>query len=591
MANECWQAKDDLVLLLYTALAGWCAVEAVRGRRRWWLGAAWFLGHAAGVKFTAGFAAGGLVAAALAARARPPALALPLFAAGISGWLAESWLFFGNPVHPFLSGVFPDTAWNPAYARAATRAMDAISPASIRTAADWLAGGWRAWGDPLMGSPALLALAPAGLLLLRGGAALFLRWWLLAAYALWVPTDRIARYLFPLVPALAAFAGAAAAAAPARARAVLVVAMLFALAGAGEFALPQGWRYLAGQVSREEYLAQRFTTWEDARRWLNGRTTPHDGLLLTGEDRRLWFRARVPATLFVAEPIPWRLSRDSRTPEEMRKRFRQRGLTWWLHNFVQAEFRSLSWAPGPEWDDRQLAVYAGFARRYLEPVRSPPRIDYDNGGFQVYRIARRPSPRDYPLWFLPTTEGTFHEAHRLFADLRFLEARMEADRQAARLPPAGEVQLLHAKVLSAAGDVAGVVRILEPLNRSGFIGDANFKLLAAAAAQQDRIELALDQYARQWQVARDDGLLPPVGWCLYKLGQVHAARGEAARAARDFEQAERCAPAAAAIPYELARALRDTGRIPAARRAIARALALAPADPTIRSLAGELEPR
>src|SRR6185436_2309498 len=207
---------------------------------------------------------------------------------------------------------------------------------------------------------------------------------------------------------------------------------------------------------------------------------------------------------------------------------------------------------GPDWTDRQLMLYADFVKAYLVPVRAPPRIDYDNGGFWVFRLADRPAPRPQPLWFLPYTESLFHACYGMYSALHLEAAQVEADKVALRLPGVFEAAFIQAKLRATVHDYRPVVEILEPVNRAGFIGDANFKVLAAAAANQDRIELAVDQYARQWQLSRDNGLLPPYGWCLYKLGQVHASRGESARAARDLEQAEVCAPAEAAIPYELA---------------------------------------
>ena len=588
MVEECWEVKNDLVLTMLVALAGWCAVEAVAGQRRWWLGAGWFFGLAAGVKFSVGFAAGGFVAALIAVRVRPAALALPLFAAGCAGWLGASWLFLGNPVHPFLSGIFPDIAWNPAYDVALSRFWLATAPGESKAAADRLAGVWRSWGDPAVGTPALLALAPLGFLAVRGTPAAFLRWWLAGSYALWAMSGRNARYLLPLVPALAVFAGAAAAARSRGGRAWLGATFILVAMGAVRLAVPDGWRYLAGQMTRPAFMVSRFTTWEDARRWVNAHTGPTDGLLMTGEERRLWFTPRIPAAFLVSEPIPWRLARDAVTAAHMRKRLRQRGLGWWLHNVVQSEFRALSWFPGPAWDARQLAVYAAFVREYLEPVRTPPRVDYANGGFQIFRITAAPSRRPYPLRFLPGTEGAFAGAHRLYRANLMAEAQTEAERTAAFLPAADEALLILAKVHMANRDYDRAVALLEPVNRSGFVSDANHKILAVAAANCNRIELALDQYARFWSLTRDPSILPTVGWCLYKRGQACLARGEAARAVHEFEQAEGCSPEAGAIPYERARALLSLGRGGEALAAARRAAALDPANPAIAALARDL---
>ncbi|MEK7475173.1 MAG: glycosyltransferase family 39 protein [Candidatus Coatesbacteria bacterium] len=600
VSEECWQGKDDLLLTLNVAAAAWCAAEAVAGRgRRWWLGAAWCLGLAAGVKFTAGFFVAALAVAAVMSARRPRFRTWPLLVAlavlPVAGWLLMSWLFLGDPVHPFLSGIFPDLGWGPRYRKALSDVMLAMSPAEARRWSDLVFAPWRSWGDPRLGSIALMTLAPLGLLLVRGPAAGLLRWTVLGAYVLWLPTERNARYLFPAVPLLAAFAAAAAAPAARGNRAarwgihaLLAASVATALLTAGLHLVPAGWQRVTGLMGRPAFLDRQFTTWDRVRRRINADLPAGSRILFTGEERRLWFRPRVRSYFTVHEPVFWAMTRDSFNPPEMRKRVRQMGLTHQLHNFVSGEYRALTRHPGPPWSDRQIALYREFTRRYSRPVMAPDRIDYANGGFWVFAFDRAPAPRPWPVHFLPLTEGAFYPAYRLHSAHRDQEALREAQLQAARLAGVGEAQLILGKIHASLGDNAELYRILHRVIPTGFIGDASFKHLGGAALNEGHLAEGLAAYLAEWRETRNPDLKVGIAYAFYRMAREKRGREAYASALRDLDVAVRLVPDQPAVLFEYAQALERAGRRSEAAAPALRAMRLAPEDTAIRDFVAGL---
>ena len=601
VSEECWQGKNDLLLAADVTAAAWCATEAVAGKKRWWLGAAWCLGLAAGVKFTAGFYVAGLVLAALLTARRPPLRGWPVLAGlaalPVAGWLAMSWAFLGDPFHPFLSGIFPDLGWGPRFQKALSDVMVALSPSEARRWPDLVFAPWRAWGDPRLGSVGLMTLAPLGLLVVRGPAAAQLRWIVLAAYVLWLPSERNVRYLFPAVPLLAVFAGAAAAAAvsnPARraarwgTRALLAAVVAMALLTAGLHLVPDGWRRVTGQMTRTAFLARQFTTWERVRSWVNANVPASGRILFTGEERRLWFKPRVRSYYTVHEPVFWAMTRDSFSPAQMRRRVRQLGFTYQLHNFVSCEYRALVRHPGPPWSERQIALYREFTREYVRPVLAPDRIDYANGGFWIFSFDRKPSARPLPVYYLPLTEGAFYRAYRLHSSGREDEALQEAKVQAARLKGVGEAQLILAKIHAAHGDHAEMYRILSPLVATGFVGDGSFKHLGGAALNEGHIREGLAAYIMAWRVDWRADLAVGIAYAFYRRARMRIGEEAYASALRDLEVAVRFVPDQPAVLGEYARALIRAGRPAEAAAPALRALRLAPEDEGIRALVAEL---
>jgi len=576
----CWQGKNDLVLVMFVVAGLMAAVSAAPGRSRWWAAAGWCLGSAIAVKYSAVFfAAGTAVAVLLLPRPRRPARLIlatgALAMVPVAGWWAADGYWLGNPFHPFASSLFPELAWNPGLQRALHAQVMSFTPAEAKSALDWIAAAFRVLSDARFGSPVLLAAVT-----LLGGRTVtppvrFLLSALAVAYACWLPTDRVGRYLLPAVPVLLAVVSMAAAGswlAPgpktgwrtsgrwARGAAALLLLLVAGL-NAAAFSVSSGVLVLTGQMETDRFLRERYTTWEDARRWVNGHVPSGARVLFTGEERRLLFQPRVVSYAGVAEPVLWRLSRDARDAAEMRKRVRQRGLSYHLHNYVSSEYRELHWYTWTTFDSRQLAVYRDFVSRYEHPVYRPPRVDHENGGFYVFEITPRPARTPAPVYFLPHTEGLFRPAGDLGTRGDLAGCIREARRAADVLHGVIQGQQSYGYILSKLDKHAEAVAVLKPGIDEGFVGDVNLETYSNSLMAVGRYGEAIRQLSRGWQVARSDNTASGLALILYQraAGQLVPA-GEYARALRDMELAVLLRPAEPAFYYSAAFALERLGR-------------------------------
>ena len=580
--SEVWEGKNDLGQAAGLAGALWCALRAMTGGKasapvpakpatgRWWLPAGWLLGAAMGVKYTAGFyLAGGIAGVAWGKRSRvelgKAALVGVLFAVPFIGWVGESWLFLGNPVYPFLSGVFPTLGWGPYYERAMHELIARLSPAESGKWRDVLGGAWRVLGDPAMGSPALFALLPLAALIASGkrslptakavngfGAAVngfgagsgFLLVVFGVAWGLWGLTERTARYMYMAGVCAAVLGGAVLEADGGKHRQQSWRRLPNANAGRGTAGVVDlvgtGWRreamrwtvagmalwyagaawmvqggtgkigLLLGQEKRESYMEERFTTWWSAIGWLNGHVPPAGRVLFSGEDRRLWVNMRVRSGSVVTTPLFWRLTRESRDAAEVRRRVKQLGLTHQLYNFLSGEFRRHVWFQGPDWDERQLRLYHEYLRRYHRVVYVAPVVDNDNGGFYIYEIEPRPRANP-PAWvdFLPDAEGIFKEA-KYAGDLgRYPEAVAAYGRLLGIIPPVGSIHGYMGFMYRNAGDWKAAFREVRPYVEAGMVDGVGLPVYGEAALNL--------------------GLLTEAEWSLRKCLDVYPSRADANR--------------------------------------------------------------
>lgn len=517
VADECWQGKNDLVVTMHLLTAAWGVAEAAAGRRRFALVAATFCGFALGIKWTAGLTALGLgVALVWWGRGWLPLIRLYALAAwGILpalGWWLQSWLFVGNPLHPFLSSIFPELAWGPAYQEALHRYVLILRPPEVGLTRDLLLGISRIPGSLGSGSPALLALLPLGLGLVRGRAAAALKAALAVTYLAWLVTERNGRYLFPLLPVLAAFCAVGAARAAGRSAAgirwLAGVACAGALFMSGQFIENGGLRYLAGQISRDAYLRDVFSTWDEVRVWVNTNTPPNAKLWYAGEQRRLWLTRRTMSTDTVGVNPFHRLATESRDPAEMRKRLRQMGLTYIVYNLVSAEFRTLRYYPGPEWSVRAQVLYAQFCRQYEVPVYAPPRIDYQNGGFYVFALTPRPVNQPWAWWLIGAERLTgaalvASDANRHEEALKILQALPKP------VFESGYAQSLLGVLYNRMGRYPDAYRVLNVVLSRGLADSLNLAEYGRAALFTGRLDeaeainrRAMDFYPDQVDVCR-----------------------------------------------------------------------------------------
>ncbi|MEK7474259.1 MAG: hypothetical protein AAB152_01375 [Candidatus Coatesbacteria bacterium] len=550
VANIVWQGKDDLAAAVFAAGAGWGVALGLGGSSAAWLAGGACAGAAVACRLTAGLAVVPLALAALAVAPRRSrvagAVAAGLFVCG--PWLVRSWLECGNPCTPFATRLFPDLGWSPALQESLRGFALGLSSSGPWRPSEVMAGVWRVLGDPEVGSAALVILVPLGWILSRGAAPGALRLAAVAAYACWLSTERNPRFLLPVVPWLAALASVvstagAGGASPLRPRLARVAssalgpmtatAALAALLAAGRIASPDGPAVWLGSAGRDEVWKRRFTTYETTRRWAC-RALPADArILLTGGDRRLGFGRRVFSTALIFTPPFWALTRDASTPGEVRKRLRQRGITHWLNNFVEGEYRGLGWYQGPAWDDRQLALGVTLMRRYARPVRGPDTVDHEGGGYWAFELTR--APGDFPAMFLPGTEGRLKDAFGRYLTGDATGAFADARRLAGPAAELLEVQALLAFLALEAGEPETASRWLKAARRAGYVGDGTLIHEAMADLATGRTDEAVRAAARAALMHGPDHRL--LGSVLSARARVRAARGDRSGAARDLAEA------------------------------------------------------
>lgn len=490
------QAKNDLGGLVFATGAAWGLVIAIRHGGGWWVAAGWFAGCAINSRLTAGLALGPLaLLAAWAVRRR--LMLRPLGTAAVAAfipfgvWGAAQWYAAGNPVVPFGTGVFPDLAWLAVQRRDLDEYIRAVSGSGSPRPSEIVIGLWRGFG--LSGVPVVFMLLPFALLGTRGRTAILLKLAGLAAYLIWLPTERNGRFLLPVAVWVAALAEVAAGSATRFGR-ILAAGRpglgIAALIGIPVMALYHaevgGVRHLLALTPPATFAAERFTTYDAVRGWCNAHLPDRSGLVFTGDLRRLGFRHPVRSVGPADAPPLWRLSRDTADPARLRTRLRQTGATHLLHNFVQAQFRGLGWYAGPAWSDRQLAVVSAFGARWMDVVRPPDRVDHRMGGFYVFALRVAPRATPTPPLFVPGSEGRLRPA---FAKLKTGDragALAEADRLLRPVAGVREAQFLYGYFALHAGRFAEAERRMRLGIDAGFVCDRNLPLYALAAWQADQ---------------------------------------------------------------------------------------------------------
>ncbi|MEK7475021.1 MAG: hypothetical protein AAB152_05240 [Candidatus Coatesbacteria bacterium] len=598
LPGSCWAGKNDLVAVLFFVASVWGVASARDGGAAWWGVAGWCLGLAGGVKYTVAYLVPGLLAAAWwpggvkpARRAFVPVAGLAVLP--VAGWFVRNWLTIGNPFHPVLSGVFPEPFWSPFHAHAMAAGRHAFSSAEVKSAWYPLFAPWDVALDPQFGSPLIAIVLPGALILSPGPAA----WRVLlgVGYGCWACSERFGRYLAPLLPIVAA-AGAPAvlrlavgrSAAWARGFAAGLVVWTVVASAAARLA-PSGWRVVLGQTTPAAYLRARYTTWDDARRWAAARTTLRERLLLTGDERRLWFGGRVLTSGGVAEPM-WRLTLESASPADLRRRLRELGLRFLLHNHVQAAYRSLTWIASPEWSPRQLVVYRDFMRRYARPVYFQSRVDFANGGFAGWIFETLPGFPGFAVSCLPQAEGRFRGTLERIAAGRAEEALGEARRVGV---PGGAV-LVEDEILGycemAVGRVDRARRVFREGLDTGFAMRGAYSGYASCLAAAGDLDGAIRWKAREWLYLELDETLGELARLLSARAQErHLPQGRWGPAARDLGRVATLRPGDWRSLGLAAAALERLGRRGEACWYARRALALAPGAPGLAELAGRLE--
>jgi len=421
-------AKNDLVAAAFPAAGAVFVAWGMSGRsyRRLLLGAV-LLGCGAAIKHNSLpiLALAGCAIGAWSVRTRLLRIA-PAWA-GIAvlpavPWMLKSWLMLGDPFWPAMASIFPHGLTDPE------------SNASLRLFLHRGEAGYRLTDFPAIllrslvnGHPAVAFALPLGLIGARnaGRETGFLMLFAVAGIAvIWAafPLSDM-RYALPLfivcAACLAVIVTRMAAGWPRWAAKCLLTATIVAgwlplgnllLSGIEPgFAFP----YLAGRIDREEYLANRLTSFRVISMRMQAIPGLRRVLLLDGVYSYHLPGIRVRGR-WDGRSWPWAAARESGTAGEIGKKLRQLGCNYMLSNFVRENEPSPIVEPYT-WDSRALNVWKDFVGRCLDIAVPPPILDSRTGGFCLYRLRRNPLPRSPGyLPYLPGILAPLYAVNRQF---------------------------------------------------------------------------------------------------------------------------------------------------------------------------------
>ncbi|MEK7766098.1 MAG: tetratricopeptide repeat protein, partial [bacterium] len=444
-------------------------------------------------------------------------------------WAVKAWLATGHPASQFvLPTILPAYDWgalNRAVFDNFSRGLWPPDTTTLWSVPGALLGRWRR--EHLT----LLLLVP-GMFLLAGGRARASVVALIVAQMVTLGVGHLSRYLMASAWLLAQVAGAETFRLPGWCRRWgigLLVAVTLARIGVGTEARTAPWPdILRAWASADSRGAPGL---EAAAGWLTARGARR--VLLVAEERTY----RIPGRVVYAgcngeTPLLWEAAKESADETWLRARVRQWGTEWLLHNYAGyvnenwMAFNNLPFA----WDDRQLALYRGWARGYLERQTGLEGGESAFGRFCLYRIRPRPlSPRPATAWFLPGAESLDGYAVILEQTQRLPELLAACRETLRRTPDVGHAWNLAGHAYALLRDYPRAYAHLRRFAAEGMVDVYNLSDLGAAALGAGR----LDEAARALAAALEHRPERP-GFIRLNLALVHARRGRLAEAEREL---------------------------------------------------------
>jgi len=550
LVSACVMFKYNNILAAYLAAALWCAARGFVSGRAWWYPALWFLGLAYGAKISAAFGLVGVFVPLLAYglwRLAPADLAKCALLGLVPSapWLAQSFLFMGNPTYPFFSSIFPSLMWEPGY-EAAIPPRSTGFHISPRFMLDFTVALKGTFACQLVGTIGLMALLPAVFLARRGPAARFVRAAALVSLVAWLASQRVFGYIAPVIYWTAVLATPAAleALAGRRFRWAYAALAVFTFASAayvmvGKLVCRDELRCLLGQATAAQVERDSYTSWFDMRGWVRANVPPRPRLLFTGEVRRVGFANRIFSNGIVGQPQCWQMVNESFNTAELRKKYRQYGIGYNVHNFMMEEYRRTHWFQGPEWDLRMLVLYRDFIARYFRILYLPQRVDKDNGGFYIFEVMDRPHPPGQ-VFVMPQSESYFLDVWDRYVLGDFRVASATLARAEKYIGDVFQVQLIRGTILFGKRDWEGVYNTLRKGIRSGFISiwaGSNVGYYGSAAVNTGRFDEGIRYMEKAYEIHGEIEGLESIGLAYLARGQARAGKGDASGAAADVTKA------------------------------------------------------
>ncbi|MGQ0644700.1 MAG: glycosyltransferase family 39 protein [Elusimicrobiota bacterium] len=428
-----WRGTSELGQAFFEIMAVYALFRrqgGEEGARRDVLWAGVFAGVGLGIKYTSLASAPLLALLAFLRRgaggrragAQDALLLLTVAALAASPWYIRNWMEAGNPVYPFLSGVFGGQT----IGHAGNVGTD---PAPIPdTWGNYLLFPWKVTMGTLaqegFSGPLWLILLP--LLFVRSPAGPHLRFagvYLAGAAAFWHGFSHLyLRYFLHVLPVLAAALALRAEARPAWFRSLFIWILLPGLASNIAFSMlilktnKDPLPVLAGQRTEDAYLSTLRLSYpfpyHPAAAWANENLPPEAKVLFVGETRSLYLERDAVWNDVSDHNTLVALCRQARDAEDLRRLFRQRGVTHILINYP--ELARVKGYDVLNWEGPDLAVFLKFWRSYIREayagaaavpgLSADRRRAYEESPFNavfLYEILDAPQGPDRappPLW-------------------------------------------------------------------------------------------------------------------------------------------------------------------------------------------------
>ncbi len=396
-----WSAGTEALLMLFSTLALYAALLRSDEEMRWfWLAAA-FSGLAMGVKYTGFFTAvgvmliyvlaawhsgrAGAVADPAAIKTGRPFSALKnlalftLIASVFVGpWLIKNYLYTGNPVFPFLSGLLGTGPMSdPVKLKNFIANASQMGPFNIGT---WFMTPWNVTmghvGNSEYFSPLFLLLLPAAFLLGAPAGAAFTGLWVffLAIWGGWSVSSTMVRFLTPAYPAAGLIMAAylfspGHKALKASLKVIVLAGCITGVYWAGVICYMQGrWKPVTGAVGKDEYLSHTQPTYPysaySAIKFINENTAANAKVMFVGDERSFYLKRDFIVSSVYDRTAIVEYAAAAKDGDDLYARLKADGITHLLLNVAEAirlgrDYRMFYW------DERARNVFYDFWGKHV----------------------------------------------------------------------------------------------------------------------------------------------------------------------------------------------------------------------------------
>ncbi len=381
---------NDLGLTYYVVLAVYAMISWRKiNDFRWLILSGLMTGLAIGVKYSGVICLIILLGAVVMTKYRTPRVALKesfifLLTAFLPTlpWLIKNLIFVGNPVYPFLYGVFGGENWSDSNVQRFTQEMSHYGPGHsgilrYLSLPFFITCDWKTGDIPI--GPLLLVCLPFLFFIKNVDKTIkYLLVFCGLYFLVWMNTSMVIRFLFPALVLLCPVAGYVI-----KELRLSAIPVLLAL-GLNIYtlytAIGEHPDFYSGNKSREEKLlsAEPVKDYYQAIKFINEQLPPASKILFIGEPRRYYCQLEVLTSSELDTALISKLVKESRNTKEIFTKLKELGVTHILYNnhnigWLIRQFNHFNWE-----NKNQEALYKSFMIS-LDPI-------YAVGNVYLYKI-------------------------------------------------------------------------------------------------------------------------------------------------------------------------------------------------------------